>query len=165
MKTLMLLAIMLVPEAFSGGFSGVWVDDLDTQTGRAGFDKYLVAHGTYECASCSPPARFRADAKLHPTPVNGSPVFQSVAILGPRTIMIKIIEREMYRQTTMTVAPDDRTATFISFDKWPEHKKLLRTEYFARRTAPAPEGANAVSGSWQGVRYISVPEEYRSVRP
>jgi hypothetical protein len=63
----------------------------------------------------------------------------------------------------MTVAPNDQTATYVSLDKWPGRSKRLRTEYVAKRVAPAPAGAHAVSGSWLGVRYVEVPVEYRSV--
>ena len=90
-------------------------------------------------------------------------VAESVDIMGQRTILTKTVSREMNRQTTMTVAQDNRTATYVSLDKWPTLKKILRTEYLAKRTAPAPAGANAVSGSWLGVQYVIVPEEYRSV--
>jgi hypothetical protein len=63
----------------------------------------------------------------------------------------------------MTVAPDGKTATYVSLDEWPGHSTPLRTEYLAKRVAPVPAGALAVSGSWQGLRYVRVPVEYRSV--
>jgi hypothetical protein len=40
----------------------------------------------------------------------------------------------------------------------------LRTKYVAKRVAAAPESAHPVSGSWLGLRYVAVPQEYRSVR-
>jgi hypothetical protein len=70
----------------------------------------------------------------------------------------------MTRETTMTVAPDGKTATYVSLDKWPGHRARLLTEYIAKRVAPPPPGAHAVSGSWLGLRYLAVPLEYRSVR-
>lgn len=144
-------------------FDGLWVADLDTQAGQAGFDKYLVANGIYKCDSCTPPRRYPADGKMRPVAGTHAPTSESVRIAGPRTIVTRIVEPQMVRETTMTVAADGRTATYVSLDKWPGKPTLLRTEYVAKRVAPAPPGAHAVSGSWRGLRYVEVPVEYRSV--
>jgi hypothetical protein len=144
-------------------FDGLWVDELKTQMGQAGFDTYLVANGIYKCESCRPPREYPADGRMRPISGDPSVISESVEIKGPRTIVTRIVDREMIRETTMTVAPDDRTATYIALDEWPGRTKRLRTEYVAKRVAPAPAGANAVSGSWLGLRYVEVPEEYLSV--
>ena len=39
-------------------FHGLWIDDLKTQMGKAGFDDYLITNGTYRCASCTPPRSY-----------------------------------------------------------------------------------------------------------
>lgn len=144
-------------------FDGRWVDDLDTQMGQAGFDTYLVSGGTYRCSSCHPAREYPADGKMRPVADDPSIIAESVSIAGPRTIVTHVVDHEMERETTMTVAPDGRTATYLSLDRWPGHATPLRTEYVARRIAPAPANSNAVSGSWQGLRYVDVPVEYRSV--
>jgi hypothetical protein len=144
-------------------FDGHWVEDLQTQAGDAGFDKYLVANGIYKCESCRPPRTYPADGKMRPVPGDVSVISEGITVAGPRIIVTRILDREMTRKTTMTVAPDGRTATYVSLDKWPGRPKRLRTVYVAERTAPAPAGAHAVSGSWRGLRYVEVPEEYRSV--
>jgi hypothetical protein len=69
----------------------------------------------------------------------------------------------MTRETTMTVAANGQSATYVSLDKWPGLMERLRTEYVAKRVGSAPAGAHAVSGSWLGLRYLEVPVEYRSV--
>lgn len=145
-------------------FDGLWVDELKTQMGEAGFDTYLVSNGIYRCESCKPPRKYPADRKMRPVDDDPSVISESVIIAGPSTIITRIVDHEMTRETTMTVAPDDKTATYVSLDKWPGRAKRLRTEYVARRVAPAPAGAHAVSGSWRGLRYVEVPEEYRSVK-
>ncbi len=131
--------------------------------GEAGFDKYLIANGIYECDSCRPPRSYPADGKMRAVPGDPSVISESVTIAGPRTIVIRAVDHEMVRETTMTVARDGQTATYVALDKWPRKKARLRTEYVAKRVAPAPSGTHAASGSWLGVRYVSVPEEYRSV--
>jgi hypothetical protein len=143
-------------------FDGHWVEDLQTQAGDAGFDKYVVAHGIYKCESCYPPRTYPADGKMRPVPGDASVISEGVTIAGPRTIVTRIVDHEMARETTMTVARDGRTATYVSLDQWPGRLNRLRTVYVAERTSPAPAGADAVSGSWRGLRYVEVPEEYRS---
>ena len=145
-------------------FDGLWVTDLDTQMGQAGFDDYLVANGMYKCQSCRPPRSYPADGKMRPIPGDISVISESAVITGPRTMVSRVLDHEMERRTTMTVAPDGKTATYVSLDKWPGHAKRLRTEYLAERVAPAPAGAHVVSGRWLGLHYVAVPVEYRSVR-
>ena len=156
-------ALAAVPAAARSRFDGLWVTDLDTQMGQAGFDDYLVADGIYKCSSCRPPRSYPADGKMRPVPGDVSVISESVRITGPRTMVSRVLDQEMDRETTMTVAPDGKTATYVSLDKWPEHPKRLRTEYLAKRVAPAPVGAHPVSGRWLGLRYVEVPVEYRSV--
>lgn len=156
------LALSAGPAQAPSPFDGLWVQQLDTQADQAGFDKYLVANGIYECDSCTPPRRYPADGRMRPVAGAHTPTSESVRIAGARTMVTRIVEPQMVRVTTMTVAPDGHSATYVSLDKWPGRAKLLRTEYLAKRVAPAPPGAHAVSGSWRGLRYVEVPVEYRS---
>lgn len=142
-------------------FDGDWVADLDAETGLA-TDIYLVGDGRYTCASCAPPRAYPADGTPHPITGDPDVVLEAVTITGPRTIVTHIVGPPLDRTTTMTVAADDQTATYVSIDHRPGIEVALRTEYLARRTAPAPAGAHPVSGHWQGVRYVSVPALVRT---
>ena len=150
-----------VPAQAASLFDGDWVADLDSQSGLA-TDVYLVHDGQYACKSCEPPRAYAADGKPHRVPGDPDVISEAVSVTGPRTIVTHIIGPPLDRTTTMTVAPDDRTATYISIDHRPGSKAALRTEYLARRTVPAPAGAHPVSGSWQGMRYVSVPALVRT---
>jgi hypothetical protein len=164
MKTLpLLLAALAVPAAARANspFDGQWVADLDTQSGLP-TDVYRVANGTYRCDSCTPPRAYPADGRPHSIPGDPQVAWESVTIAGPRTIVTRIEGPTLSRVTTMTVAPDDRTATYTTNDRRPGVKGPLRTVYVARRAAPAPAGAHRVSGTWQGVRYVAVPEQVRT---
>lgn len=145
----------------NSAFDGVWVADLNTQSGLAS-DVYLVKSGYYSCATCEPPRSYQADGKPRPIPGDPDVLSESVSITGPRTIVTHIVGQLVDRSTTMTVAADDQTATYISLDQRPSIPGVLRTVYLARRTAPAPTGAHPVSGTWQGVRYVEVPPEVRT---
>ncbi len=144
-------------------FDGTWVDDLSSQVAADHADVYLVADGAYRCDSCAPPRAYPADGKPRQVPGDPETLSESVAVAGPRTIVTRIVSAEMVRETTMTVADDDKTATYVALDQWPGLAERLRTEYLARRVAQTPAGAHPVSGSWLAVRYVQVPEAYRSI--
>jgi hypothetical protein len=137
------------------------VSDLDTQSGLP-TDIYLVANGSYRCDSCTPPRAYPADGRPRPVPGDPQVTSESVTIAGPRTIVTRIDGSTLARVTTMAVSADGLTATYTSNDRRPGVKGPLRTVYVARRTAPAPAGAHPVSGTWQGIRYVAVPEQVRT---
>ena len=149
-----LLALAIVAAASSasvadarrpGALNGDWVADLQTQTGLSR-DVYVLRDGIYGCESCSPPRSYPADGALRA--VTGAPgVSEAVTIAGPRTIVTRIVQPALIRVTTMTVAPDDETATYVSIDRRPGISVPLRTEYLARRVAPGPPGSHRVSGA------------------
>ena len=142
-------------------FSGNWVADLDTQSGLA-TDTYLVRDGHYACVTCEPPRSYPADGKLHPVIGDPDVTAESVSVTGPGMIVTHLVGPPLDRVTTMTVAPDNQTSTYISIDHRPGIEVPLRTEYLARRIAPTPMGAHPVSGTWQGVAYVEVPEIVRT---
>lgn len=155
------IALLLGAPAIAGPFTGTSVADLDSQAGL-GKDVYLVAHGYYSCESCTPPRHYRADGRMHRIVGDPEVTSESVTIAGPRTIVTRLIEKAMIRSTTMTVAPDNRTATYVSIDHRSGIRQPLKSVYLARRVGSAPAGAHPVSGTWQGVAYESVPELIRT---
>ena len=155
------LTQLATPAESKGLFDGKWVADLSTQSGLSE-DIYLVQNGIYTCNSCSPLREYPADGKLHSIPGDSEITTESVAVTGPRTIVTRIVSPALARTTTMTVAADDKTATYVSIDHRPGIKGPLRTVYLARRTKNGPSGAHAVSGTWQGIRYVAVPKEVRT---
>lgn len=159
-----ILIFTVAGNATASPFDGLWVADLKTQMGQAGFDRYHVQNGIYKCESCRPPRNYPADGKMRPVAGDLSVLSEGTTIAGSRTMITRIVDHEMVRTTKMTVSPSGDMATYVSLDKWPGRSDQLRTEYVARRVAPAPAGAHSVSGSWRGLRYVAVPEEYRSVR-
>lgn len=141
---------------------GRWVADLDTQADPDHADVYDISGGVYRCESCQPPRRYPADGKVRPV-AGEDGAREAVTITGPRTIVTRIETPGEVRMTTMTAAPDDQTATYVSMDEIPGVPGPLRTVYLARRVAPTPVGHHPISGSWMAVRYVEVPEAYRLV--
>jgi hypothetical protein len=161
MRLFATLALVLAAPAVAGPFTGTWVADLDSQSGLTK-DVYLVANGAYSCDSCMPRRHYPADGRLHRIVGDPEVNFESVTVAGPRTIVTRLLEKAMTRTTTMTVSPDNRTATYVSIDHRPGITQPLKTVYLARRVGPAPKGAHPVSGTWQGVAYEVVPELLRT---
>lgn len=152
--------VSAAPAERGGPLTGTWVADLSAQQGLP-TDLYLVRDGIYACVSCVPRRRYPADGRPHP--VSEAPLItESVTIVDSRTISTRIVRVDLDRTTRMRVARDGRSATYVSIDRRPGVKGTLRTEYLAARTAPGPSGAHAVSGTWRGVRYISVPARLRT---
>jgi hypothetical protein len=141
--------------------TGTWVADLDTQQGLP-TDIYFLRDGTYRCESCVPQRHYPADGTLRV--VSETPrVLEAVRVIDAKTISTRIVQPDLTRTTRMRVARDGQTATYVSTDHRAGIAGTLRTEYLARRTAPGPAGSHAVSGTWQGVRYVSVPVQLRTI--
>ena len=140
--------------------TGTWVADLDSQQGLP-TDVYLIRDGTYSCESCAPPRNYPADGRLRP--VASSPaVAEAATIVDSRTLSTRIVQPDLTRTTTMRIARDGQTATYVSIDRRVGIQGTLRTEYLARRTASGPAGSHAASGTWQGIRYVSVQVQLRT---
>lgn len=154
--------VSAAPAPPASPLTGTWVADLGAQQGLP-TDIYVVQDGTYSCESCVPRRRFPADGRMRP--VSGSPaVSEAVTIVDSRTISTRIAQPDLQRTTRMRVARDGKSATYVSIDRRRGIKGRLRTEYLARRAAPGPSGSHAVSGTWQGVRYVAVPLALRTTR-
>jgi hypothetical protein len=164
MKPLVLAAVLCTfaaPAFAKGPFDGRWISDLRTQDASRLVDDYLVADGQYACRSCDPPRAYPADGQPHPITGDPEVASESVTVVGPRVILTREVSPVRVREVTMTVAADDRTATYVAIDRRTDIPGRLRTEYVAERIAPAPPGAHPVSGKWRGLRYVSVPESFR----
>jgi hypothetical protein len=148
------------PAGSGGPITGIWVADLGSQQGLP-TDVYVVRDGIYACESCTPPRRYPADGRLRP--VAGSRgVSEAVTVVDSRILSTRIVQPDLDRITRMKVSRDGRTAKYVSIDRRRGIEGPLRTEYLARRAGPAPAGAHAASGTWQGVRYVSVPLQLRT---
>jgi len=163
LETGSIIAAALASSAPAGAVSpvsGTWVAELGSQQGLPS-DRYVVKDGIYSCESCQPRRRYPADGRPHA--VAGAPgTSESVAIVDGAAISTRIVQPDLDRTTRMRVARDGRTATYVSIDRRRGISGPLRTEYLARRVAPGPTGSHAVSGTWQGVRYVSVPVRLRT---
>jgi len=130
-------------------FDGTWRLDVSSfQTPKEPF-AWLLQDGVYECKSCKPPIRVKADGQDHLTP--GQPYDTiSVAVVNGRTIReIEKKNGQIVSDETFTVSADGKTAT----DEFANWKVTM-----SRLEKGAP-GSHALSGSWQPIKLESTSDK------
>ena len=112
---------------------------------------FVLNDGVYECSSCVPPVKVKADGIDHK--VAGHPYYDSVAVKVVDAHTIQETDKKAGKTVTTstnTVAPDSKTMTFEFTDSSntnaaPVTGKGVET----RNGAMPPAGAHAISGSWR----------------
>jgi hypothetical protein len=171
MKAL-LVALLLWPAVLvaESRFDGTWVTKLDTIQFPQRPDNYLLQNNDYECSTCVPRIKVKADGKDYPVP--GSPYFSTVAVrvISPTSIEIteKLGGKKVYSETD-TVASDGNTLVEKMIDTAGANAPpVTATETFKRLSA-GPAGSSPISGSWQVEKIEGASENgmsvtYRSIR-
>lgn len=147
------LALLSPPWLCSGqtGLSGTWKMDVNQVDWSKKPDVMLLTGGMYECKTCTPPIRIKADGSDQA--VTGSPYFDTVAIEVVNDHQIKETDKKNGRvvgTSTTTVSSDGNTLTFEFSDSSagnggpPVTGKGTET-----RVAKGPAGSQAISGSWR----------------
>jgi hypothetical protein len=139
--------LLLVPAAAiaQSSFDGTWKLDVGTLPTPNRPLVWLLQNGVYDCKSCTPPIRVKADGQDQITPGQSYDTI-SVTVIDNRTV--REIEKKDGRTVsdeTFVVSDDDKTVT-DQFVGW----KLI-----ARRLRKGPPGSHALSGSWQPVKMES----------
>jgi len=129
-------------------FNGTWRIDVGVLPTPKGPFVWLIQGGMYECKSCVPPIRVKADGQDQA--VTGQPYDTiSVTILNDRSV--REIEKktgQLVSDETLTVSPDGNTAT-DEFANW----KVTMS-----RTANGPPGSHALSGTWNPLKLESTSD-------
>jgi hypothetical protein len=151
MKKLLFLILMVPVLAWSQSpFDGTWKVDL----GKAKFpkkpDEYLLKDGMYECKTCVPTVKIKADGQMQA--VSGHPYYdmQMVKVVDDKTVETATSKGgKDAGKSTMTVSADGNTLT----SNWtyylnPSGGPVSGTDT-QTRVGKAPAGAHAISGSWR----------------
>ena len=129
---------------------GTWKADLSKSQLPKKPDVYLLQDGIYECKTCVPPIRIKADG--HDQNVSGHPYYD--------TMSIKIIDDRNITTTRnkngkpvivdkMTVAADGATATLEFTDSSATNADPVTGKVEMSRVVKGPAGSHAISGSWR----------------
>lgn len=131
--------------------NGTWKIDLKQVGWSEKPDIFLLAGGTYECKTCTPPIKVKADGSDQP--VSGHPYYNTVAIEVVNDHELKETDKkngQVVATSTASVSADGNSLSFEFSDSSntnggpPVTGKGMET-----RVAKGPAGSHAVSGSWR----------------
>jgi hypothetical protein len=156
MKTLSfagLLLLLLMPVLAMGQnpFDGTWKADPSTFQFPSKPDVYLLHDGMYECKTCVPPVKIKADGTDQK--VTGDPYSD--------TMSVNVIDEHNVESTSKKdgkvvgtaknlISSDGKTLTVNWTDSGQPSGGTQSGSYTAKRVAQGPPGAHLLSGSWRG---------------
>jgi hypothetical protein len=152
---LLLPALVMAQNAFVG----TWKGDLSNVQLPQKPDRYLLDKGVFECLTCVPPVKVKADGQDHK--VAGHPYFDTVAVKVMDEHTIQETDKKAGKTVTTTntkVAADGKTATFEFSDSSASNAAPVVGSGVATRVAKAPAGAHAVSGSWRTTKLENISD-------
>ena len=151
MKKLFFL-LLLVPVLgwAQSPFDGTWKIDLSKTKLPKKPDVLLLQDGMYECKTCAPPIKVKADGQFQP--VSGNPYvdMEKVTVIDDRHVNSESQKAGKQMSTVKrSVSDDSNTLT----EEWtysgnPSGGTVSGTDTMTR-VAKGPAGSNAVSGSWR----------------
>ena len=151
MKKLLFLLLLVPAVAWAQSpFDGTWKFEPGKSQLPKKPDEYLLKDGMYECKTCKPEIKVKADGQFQK--VTGHPYFdlQKVAVIDDRHISTEEHKGDKpMSDGKWTVSEDDNTLTIAWTDySNPVGGPVTGTSSFTR-VGKAPGGANAISGSWR----------------
>ena len=151
MKKLMLFLLVLPLFAWAQNpFDGTWKVDASSAKIAAKPDVYVLQNGMYDCKSCVPPYKIKADGTDQK--VSGHPYFDTIAI---KAVDDKHVEESWSKNgkkqgsQTYEVSPDGKTMTVSFTDNSAPSGQTVTGKGEMTRVAAGPAGAHAMSGSWE----------------
>lgn len=156
------LVVLLMPALAmaQSGFDGTWKMDMNKVDFSKKPDVFLLQNGMYECKTCTPPYRIKADGSDQP--VTGHPYYNTVAIKVVNDHEIEETDKKdgkVVANSTSTVSADDKTLNFEFSDSSNTNGGPPVTgKGEATRVAKGPAGSNAISGSWRTTKIENVSD-------
>jgi hypothetical protein len=156
-----ILAASLLPSVATAqsAFDGAWKVDLGKLQLPKKPDVYVLKDGMYECKTCVPAYKVKADGSDQK--VGGDPYYDTAAV--------KIVDDHTMMQTskkagkvvstfTFKVAADGKTASFEFNDSSDSNAAPVTGKGIATRIAAGPAGSHVMSGSWRTTSYENVSD-------
>jgi len=149
-KLLFILLLVPVLGWAQSPFDGTWKIDLSKTKLPKKPDVLLLQDGMYECTTCAPPIKVKADGQFQP--VSGNPYvdMEKVTVIDDRHVNSESQKAGKQMSTVKrSVSDDSNTLT----EEWtysgnPSGGTVSGTDTMTR-VAKGPAGSNAVSGSWR----------------
>ena len=141
------------------GFDGTWKIDMNSAQFPKKPDVYLLQNGMYECKTCVPPVKIKADGTDQM--VTGHPYYDTAAIKVVSDHQIEEIDKKNGKTvatSTTTVSPDGNTLTFEYTDSSNSNAEPVTGKGEETRVDKGPAGSNAISGSWRISKFDTVSD-------
>lgn len=130
-------------------FNGTWRPDPQVFSATRKPDVIELVGGVYECQTCKPPYKIKADGSDQPLTGNSDYDTVSVKILDDRTIL-KVAKRggKTMFEAKSVVNPDGKSKTDLQtlYDMAPNPVELT---VHSVRVSAGPENSHLVSGGWR----------------
>lgn len=130
-------------------FNGTWRPDPQTFSPTRKPDVVELANGVYECPTCTPPYKIKADGQDQP--ISGNPYYDtlSVSAIDDRTVLRKAKKGgKTVIETKSVVSVDGKTKTDVQtmYDVAP--RPIEMTSHSSRVSAGS-QGSHLISGGWR----------------
>jgi hypothetical protein len=138
-----------VPAAAAPAFAGTWRPDPQLAGANHKADTVQLAAGIYDCKTCDPPYKIKADGRDQTVP--GNPVYDTMSITAIDPHTVKGIAKKngnIVGELLITVSPDGATKAEKTTLIGMAPKPIEVTSRY-RRASGAADAAHAISGSWQ----------------
>ncbi len=148
MKKLMALGLLIPAIAMAqSAFDGNWKARVDSIQVTGKPEVFEIQNGVYDCKSCAPPYKIKADGTDQPVPGHAYLDHEAVRVLSPSSIeFTDKLAGKVMNTTSETLSADGSklTGKFTSNSG----EKPVTGTFTEKRVAPAPTGALPISGSW-----------------
>jgi hypothetical protein len=156
--SLMLLLTPVVVLAQSA-FDGTWKVDMNKAEFPKKPDVYLLQNGMYECKTCVPAVKIKADGQDQA--VTGHPYYDTAAVQVISDHEIEETDKKdgkTVATSKTTVSPDGKTLTFEFSDSSNTNAAPVTGKGEETRVAKGPAGSNAISGSWRILKFETLSD-------
>jgi hypothetical protein len=156
------LVVMLMPmmAVAQSALDGTWKIDMKKVEFPKKPDVYLLQDGMYECKTCVPEYKIKADGSDQE--VSGHPYVDTIAIKVVSDHEIEETDKKsgkVVATSTMSVSSDGNTLTVTFNDSSNTNGGApVSGKGEATRVAKGPSGSNAISGSWQTTKIESISD-------
>ncbi len=156
MKKLILVSVLGVVSIpgmarAQSAFDGTWKVDLASATPSDKPDVFILQGGMYECKTCNPPFKVKADGTDQA--ISGSPYIDTVAIKVLSDHAIEETDKKggtVVTTSTATVSADGRTVTYSFTDSSNTNGgPPVEGKGTAALVSKGPAGSHPISGSWR----------------
>jgi len=154
--SLLLLPVLVMAQS---ALSGTWKFKLDNAEFAKKPEVYLLQNGTYQCKSCVPPIRVKADGQDHK--VTGYPYFDTMSVKVVDDHSIEINDKKngkVVATVKTTVSSDGNTRSFEFSNSTATNSDPITGKGEQTRVSKGPAGSHPISGSWKTTKFENVSD-------